>query len=71
MICWVFPDDVTIFITGMFKALEFGLFFKLKLLFLSKNRNFELPAKKEGIQLIDPNEVDKLHELLKNEAKVI
>lgn len=37
----------------------------------SKNKNFELPAKKEGIQLIDPNEVDKLHELLKNEAKVI
>ena len=37
----------------------------------SINKNFELPAEKGGIQLIDPNDVKKLHELLRNEAKVI
>lgn len=37
----------------------------------SSNKNFELPKEKGGIQLVDPDEVEKLHELLKNEAKVI
>jgi electron transfer flavoprotein beta subunit len=37
----------------------------------SINKSFELPAEKEGIQLIDPNDVEKLHDMLRNEAKVI
>jgi electron transfer flavoprotein beta subunit len=37
----------------------------------SKNKNFELPKEKGGIKLIDPNEVEKLYEMLRNEAKVI
>ncbi len=37
----------------------------------SANNNFELPKEKGGIQLIDPDEVEKLHDLLRNEAKVI
>lgn len=37
----------------------------------SNNKNFELPAEKGDIKLIEPEEVEKLYELLKNEAKVI
>jgi len=37
----------------------------------SINKNFELPTEKGGIQLIDSSDVKKLHELLRNEAKVI
>jgi len=37
----------------------------------SVNKCFELPSEKGGIQLIDANDVEKLHKLLRNEAKVI
>ena len=37
----------------------------------SKNKNFELPLVKGNIKLIEPDDVEKLYELLKNEAKVI
>lgn len=37
----------------------------------SVSKSFELPAEKGGTQLIDPNDVEKLYELLRNEAKVI
>jgi len=37
----------------------------------STNKNFELPSDKGDIKLIEPEEVEKLYELLKNEAKVL
>jgi electron transfer flavoprotein beta subunit len=37
----------------------------------SKNKDFELPSEKGDIKLIDPENVDMLFDLLKNEAKVI
>jgi electron transfer flavoprotein beta subunit len=37
----------------------------------SQNMNFELPSEKGEIKMIEPEEVEKLYELLKNEAKVI
>jgi len=36
----------------------------------SVNRNFELPPEKGDIQYVDPDDVEKLYDLLKNEAKV-
>jgi electron transfer flavoprotein beta subunit len=37
----------------------------------SRNKNFELPSKKGEIKLIDPDEVENLYNLLKEEAKVL
>jgi electron transfer flavoprotein beta subunit len=37
----------------------------------SKNENFELPSEKGDIKMIESEEVERLYELLKNEAKVL
>jgi electron transfer flavoprotein beta subunit len=37
----------------------------------TQNKSFELPSEKGEIQYVDPDDVEKLYDLLRNEAKVI